>query len=79
VSHPGSDIAAYALQFLDGPAYEWGSSDVGPVAEFRRAVEAGGTPEEITDRLIEWARADFERRYQAFCEYMDSGAWMHVY
>jgi hypothetical protein len=66
VSHPGSDIAAYALQFLDGPAYEWGSSDAGPVAEFRRAVETGGTPDEIHARVWEWAAAEFERFYQAF-------------
>lgn len=64
----GSDIAAYAARFLDGPGYEWGSSDVGPVADFRRAVEAGGTANEIVARLMELAAADFERSYQAFCD-----------
>lgn len=55
------------MQFLDGSAYEWGSPDVGPVAEFRRAVEAGPV-DEIFDRVWEWATEDFRRSEQAFCD-----------
>lgn len=68
MSISGNDVAAYAARFLGGPGYEWGSSDVGPVADFRRAVEAGGTIEEIAARVWEWAAADFDRSYQAFCD-----------
>lgn len=68
MSISGEGIAAYAAQFSDGSAYEWGSVDVGPVAEFRRAVEAGGTIEEIVQRVQDWATADFDRSYQAFCD-----------
>lgn len=72
MSISGNDVAAYAARFIDGPGYEWGSSDVGPVADFRHAieaaVEAGGTIDEIVARIIDWGRADFERSYQAFCD-----------
>lgn len=74
----GRDVAAYALQF-QGQAYDWGSADVGLAAELRRAIEAGGTFDEICARVEAIFQADFNRAYQAFCAERLGWPGMHVY
>lgn len=53
-------IADFASRYIEGPAYEWGSAEAGPVAGFRRAFEGGGSIEEITARVLAWARRTSE-------------------
>ena len=74
----GRDVATYARQF-QGQAYEWGNADIGLVADFRRALEAGGTIDEIYARVDAIFQADFERSYQAFCAERLMWPGMHVY
>lgn len=60
-----TSIAEQAKHYLDGPSYSWGSGDVGPVAGFLRAIEAGGTIEEIDERVRAWAEEDFRAAERA--------------